>query len=207
MPVAERALLQAIHQLEIGTMKNFMFVIAIQKTQRMAAYLAGFALSAMVALACVTMIDILGRELLDIPIAGFSDVKDLIIIAAAAACFPVSIANNQHVAVRFAGMLHWRFREGLDALGHLVMLVILGLMVWQLGLYTQDLYTNNQTSWLLYIPVWPVWAVATVFFALCVPIKALLLVARLAAAFGPMDPDRENTRPSRSDQTRGDISL
>ncbi|AUG55372.1 TRAP transporter small permease [Thalassospira marina] len=163
---------------------------AIQQTQRMAGYLAGFGLAAMVALACVTIIDILGRELFNVPIDGFSDVGDLIIIAAAAACFPASIANNQHVAVRFAGMLHWRIREGLDALGHLAMLVILALMAWQLGLYTQDLYANGQTTWLLYIPVWPVWLLATFFIVLCVPIKALMFAIKLAGACGKHNPER-----------------
>lgn len=144
------------------------FLETIRRSSRAFAILG---LAVLVVLSVVMMADIAGRELFSAPIQGFSDVADLIVIIAAAACFPASLANNQHVAVRFAGMAHWRVREGLDLLGHLIMLGVFVIIAWQLVVYTSDIYATGQTTWLLYIPVWPVWVLVSALFILCVPVQ------------------------------------
>lgn len=136
--------------------------------------IAAIGLAALVLLSLIMMADIIGREAFDLPIPGFSDVTDLIILIAAASCFPAALANKQHVAVRFAGMIHWRIREFLDSLGHLIMLIVFIIMAQQLYIYTTEVYQTNQTTWLLYIPIWPAWALTTLLFALCVPTQLLV---------------------------------
>lgn len=144
------------------------FLETIRRSSRAFAILG---LAVLVVLSVVMMADIAGRELFSAPIQGFSDIADLIVIIAAAACFPASLANNQHVAVRFAGMSHWRVREGLDFLGHLIMLGVFVTIAWQLTTYTMGIYATGQTTWLLYIPVWPVWVLVAVLFILCIPVQ------------------------------------
>lgn len=147
--------------------------------RRSAQFVAVLGLAALVLLSIIMMIDIAGRELFRTPLAGFSDVADLIIVIAAAACFPASLVNKQHVAVRFAGLAHWRLREGLDLLGHLVMLAVFVLIAYQLWIYTVDCYNAGQTTWLLYIPVWPIWALTTAMFLLCVPVQLSLVITAI----------------------------
>lgn len=144
--------------------------------RKLAQFVATLGLAALVVLSIIMMIDIAGRELFHTPLAGFSDVSDLIIVIAAAACFPASLANKQHVAVRFAGLAHWRLREGLDFLGHLVMLGVFVMIAHQLWVYTADVIATGQTTWLLYIPVWPVWMLTTAIFVLCVPVQLSLVI-------------------------------
>lgn len=140
----------------------------IRRSSRTVAVLG---LAALVILSVTMMADIAGRELFSKPISGFSDVADLIVVIAAAACFPASLANNQHVAVRFMGLAHWRLREALDLLGHTILLAVITIIAWQLVVYTADTYETGQTTWLLYIPVWPVWAPVTLLFILCIPVQ------------------------------------
>lgn len=147
--------------------------------RRFAQFVATLGLAALVLLSIIMMVDIAGRELFRTPLAGFSDVSDLIIVIAAAACFPASLVSKQHVAVRFAGLAHWRLREGLDLLGHLVMLGVFVLIAHQLWIYTVDCYATGQTTWLLYIPVWPVWALTTAMFVLCVPVQLSLVLTAM----------------------------
>lgn len=156
------------------------FLEYIRRSSRSVATLG---LAALVLLSVVMMADIAGREFFATPISGFSDIADLIVIIAAAACFPASLANNQHVAVRFAGLAHWRVREGLDLLGHTIMLAVLIVITYQLIGYTADIYTTGQTTWLLYIPVWPVWVLVTAFFILCVPVQLTQVLYYLRRVF------------------------
>jgi TRAP-type C4-dicarboxylate transport system permease small subunit len=154
----------------------------IRRSSRAVAILG---LAALVLLSIMMMADIIGREFLGLPITGFSDIADLIIIVAAAACFPASLANNQHVAVRFAGLAHWRVREGLDLLGQVLMLCVLVVVVYQLVRYTADIYATGQTTWLLHLPVGPVWVLVTALFALCVPVQLSQVLYYLPRLFSP----------------------
>jgi TRAP-type C4-dicarboxylate transport system permease small subunit len=161
----------------------------LQAVRRASRWLAILGLAALLVLSVLMIADISGRELFGRPISGFSDATDLIIIVAAAACFPASLANRQHIAVRFAGMLHWRLREGLDLLGHLFMLLVFVVIAWQLGLYTLDVFSSGQTTWLLRVPVWPVWGTATVLLAVCVPVQLAQVVAILRRFLSPQPLD------------------
>ncbi|MGI6853928.1 TRAP transporter small permease [Mesorhizobium sp. 1B3] len=162
------------------------FLEYIRRSSRSVATLG---LAALVLLSIVMMADIAGRELFSSPISGFSDIADLIVVIAAAACFPASLANNQHVAVRFAGLAHWRVREGLDLIGHSIMLAVLSIIAYQLVRYTADIYATGQTTWLLYIPVWPVWVLVTALFILCVPVQLAQVLYYLRRFFSlrPLD--------------------
>lgn len=157
----------------------------LETIRRLSRSVATLGLAVLVVLSVVMMADIAGRELFSAPIQGFSDIADLIVIIAAAACFPASLANNQHVAVRFAGLSHWRVREGLDLLGHTIMFAVFVVIAYQLVRYSADVYATGQTTWLLYIPVWPVWFLVTALFILCVPVQLTQVLYYLRRSFSP----------------------
>ncbi|HWL30764.1 MAG TPA: TRAP transporter small permease subunit [Xanthobacteraceae bacterium] len=171
---------------------------------RFARLVATIGLAALVLLSIFMMIDIAGRELFKTPLPGFSDLSDLIIIIAAAACFPASLANKQHVAVRFVGMAHWRLREVLDLLGHVIMLAVIVLICQQIWVYTADVWDKGQTTWLLYIPVWPVWVVTTALFVLCIPVQLSLVIKAARRVLSPVTlADEDEINEVRVNQTGG----
>jgi len=150
---------------------------------RLAVLIAAIGLVALTALAIVTMLDIAGRELFGVPINGFSDIADMMVVFAAASCFPISLIERHHVSVRFLGKLNWRLREMLDLLGHTLMLAVFALMSWQVAVYALDVYQSGQTTWLIRLPVWPLWFATTFMIGVCVPIQALIVAEQVGRAF------------------------
>ena len=157
--------------------------------QRAGRALALIGLFGLFALAGMTIADVLLRWLFASPIDGLSDIGELIVIFMVAACFPAAFANRQHLAFRvLGGWLGWRANEFLECLGHLAALAFITIVAWQLSLYTADLWSNRQTTWLLAIPMWPSWLLTTVLVVLCVPIQALIFFIHLARLFSSERP-------------------
>jgi TRAP-type C4-dicarboxylate transport system permease small subunit len=154
--------------------------------ERLSRLIAAIGLAALVLLAVITIIDIVGREFFFRPIDGFSDIADLVIVFAAASCFPISLIEQDHVAVRALGRLHWRLREYLELFGHGVLLVVFTLIVWQLGVYTLDVFTAGQTTWLIHIPVWPLWTATTLVLAICLPVQVLVIAHQVRRCLSPV---------------------
>jgi TRAP-type C4-dicarboxylate transport system permease small subunit len=152
---------------------------------RLATLIAATGLLALTLLAIVTMLDIAGRELFRVPISGFSDIADLIVVFAAASCFPISLIERHHVTVRFLGKLNWRFREMLDLFGHTLMFAVFALMCWQVAVYALDVYQSGQTTWLIRIPVWPLWFAIAAIMAVCIPIQALIVIVQVLRVLSP----------------------
>lgn len=150
-----------------------------ERMSRLAALIAATGLLALTVLAIVTMLDIAGRELFRVPISGFSDIADLIVVFAAASCFPISLIERHHVTVRFLGKLNWRLREVLDLLGHTLMLAVFVLICWQVVVYALDVYQSGQTTWLIRIPVWPLWFATAAVMAVCVPAQSLIVIGQI----------------------------
>jgi TRAP-type transport system small permease protein len=143
--------------------------------EQLSRLIAAAGLGLLIALAVISIIDILGREFFSQPIDGFSDIADLVVVFAAASCFPISLIEQDHVAVRAVGRLHWRLREYLELLGHSVLFVVFALIAWQLTVYTIDVYTAGQTTWLMHIPVWPLWIATTIVMMVCLPIQVMVI--------------------------------
>lgn len=172
--------------------------------KHIAVLIAAIGLFALTALAIVTMLDIAGRELFGIPIDGFSDIADMIVVFAAASCFPISLIERHHVSVRFLGKLNWRFRELLDLLGHTLILAVFVLMCWQVAVYALDVYQSGQTTWLIRLPVWPLWFATTLMIAVCVPAQAMIVVEQVRRAFSPVPlPELHETTPEGVDVEAG----
>lgn len=154
--------------------------------ERLSRLVAGIGLIALVVLAIISVLDILGRELFKTPIEGFSDIADLLVVFAAASCFPVSLAERHHVAVRFIGQLHWRLREALELFGHVLLLTVFTLIFWQLTVFAADVYRSSQTTWLMHIPVWPLWAITSLLLAACLPVQVLIVLEQIRRVLSPV---------------------
>lgn len=150
---------------------------------RLGTLIAAAGLLALTVLAIVTILDIVGREMFRTPINGFSDIADLIVVFAAASCFPISLIEHHHVSVRFLGKLNWRLREILDLLGHILTLGVFTLMAWQVSNYAIDVYQSGQTTWLIRLPVWPLWLAISAIITLCVPAQAIIAAEQALRAF------------------------
>ncbi|ARP97842.1 TRAP transporter small permease [Pseudorhodoplanes sinuspersici] len=153
---------------------------------RLGAIIAATGLLALTVLAIVTLLDIAGREMFSTPINGFSDIADLIVVFAAASCLPISLIERHHVSVRFLGRMNWRLREILDLLGHVFTLGVFILMAWQVAVYAGEVYQSSQTTWLIRIPIWPLWFATSAIIAFCVPAQAMIVIAQAQRAFSPV---------------------
>ncbi|SDP79280.1 TRAP transporter small permease [Desulforhopalus singaporensis] len=150
-------------------------------------YVAFIGLGGLIILSIVILVDIIGRELLGMPIPGFSDITGEFIIITAAACFPASFADRSHVSVRFVGQIvHWRVREALDLLGNVATLVILLIIVVQLVEYSEQVWVNKETTWLIALPIWPVWWTVTALLAISSIIQALMTYFQVKRLFSPV---------------------
>lgn len=116
---------------------------------------------------------------------GISDLYAPLGIIAVAACFPAMVATRSAITVRFAtDALPWRWREGLALIGDLALLGMFALMGWWLTDYALDLFHTGETTWILMIPRWPAFAIASfcIWVATLIQIQITLEQAGRAAA-------------------------
>jgi len=147
-------------------------------------YVAFVGLGALIILSLVILFDIAGRELLGMHIPGFSDITGQLIIISAAACFPSSFLDRSHVSVRFVGqVIHWRGREMLDLLGTVAALIVLCILDVQLVRYSGQVWTNNETTWLIALPIWPVWWTVTALMMISTAMQIYMTGIQLGRTF------------------------
>jgi TRAP-type C4-dicarboxylate transport system permease small subunit len=133
-------------------------------------------LTGIVGFSIITILDILGRELIGVPIPGFSDILDLSIIFSAAACFPASLLERHHVSVQFLGnLLPGRSGAVLDFFGHVIALGVMVLIAWQVGLHAVSMVETGEVTWLLAVKVWPVWVLVAAIFVICVLVQCIVV--------------------------------
>jgi TRAP-type C4-dicarboxylate transport system permease small subunit len=138
---------------------------------------------ALVALALMTVADVLMRWLFNAPIDGVADVGPLVIAVAVAATFPFAAARRCHVALGFFGsLLGPRARAWLDTFAAVVTTVFFVLFAWQFVLHAIKLAERGQTTWILGLPVAPWWSVVAFFMVLCAGLQVLVLRARFRRA-------------------------
>lgn len=150
-----------------------------------------------VAVATVTIVDVLMRWLFNSPIDGVEEVSRLMVAVAIAAFFPLAIAERHHIAITFLGSaLGRRGTDWLRALASAVTTFFFVLVGWQFVLYVLEVRDAGETTWILAWPVTPWWAVVTVIMLACIPAQLIVLVVDLGRALGgePM-PERAPSEP------------
>ncbi|XWN33492.1 MAG: TRAP transporter small permease subunit [Devosia sp.] len=154
--------------------------------QRLASSLALAAafigLACLLALSCAILADALSRSFASAPIFGLSDLVELTAPVIVASCFPMAILNRQNIAIRFLGRTLPRgMGQSTEAFGQAVMLLILVGITIEMARYTAGLVEFQQHTWLLRVPVWPSWTLATALLASCIPIQLSVLRKVMAA--------------------------
>jgi TRAP-type C4-dicarboxylate transport system permease small subunit len=138
--------------------------------------------AAFIGLACLLVLsfailgDAISRSIASAPIFGLSDLVELTAPIIVASCFPIALMNRQNITIRFLGRaLPARVGQGVEFFGQLVVMIVLIGIVYELGRYTGGLMKYSQHTWLLRIPIWPSWILATGLMAVCVPIQVVVL--------------------------------
>jgi TRAP-type C4-dicarboxylate transport system permease small subunit len=152
-------------------------------TIRATRVIALIGLAALLILAIITMADVAMRWLFNQPITGVEDLAKLVVAIAIAASIPAVLASRQNITIRFIGRALGRRAELIfEIFGSILVLVVMAGMAWQIQIYTDELRTTGETTWLLAIPVAPFWQVVSVLLFLCVPIQLVVLAGLLMTA-------------------------
>ncbi len=158
-------------------------------------WLALVGLVGLVAVALVTIADVLLRWLFNSPVDGVSEISRLVVAIAIASFFPMALAERHHISIEFLGAwLGPRAQLWLDTLAHVVTSFFFLVLGWQFILYTLEIGESGETTWLLGWRVAPWWTVTTVFMLICIPVQGGILIRQFrAAARGDSDqPPRDD---------------
>lgn len=138
--------------------------------------LAGLLLQALTIFA-----DVILRWLFDAPIHGLEDINRVAIGVIVACFFPMLLIERKNVSLRFFGMMFGpRGREWLNVFGHLVTLVFITVVAWQLGLHAGSVAA--QESLILKLPSAPGWWAAAAIFWFCVPVQLVVMLVHVGRA-------------------------
>jgi TRAP-type transport system small permease protein len=130
----------------------------------------------LIGMVLLTAVDVLMRWLLNQSIEGAAEIDKLLILIVVAAFFPLSLVTDSHVTIRFVGdMLGRAAKHALEILGALATLGFFAALGWQIVLYTIDLASSGETTWVLRWQVTPWWIAATGILLLCIPVQLIVL--------------------------------
>lgn len=142
-------------------------------SQRFGRLTAGIGLICLLTLSLGILGDAFLRSAFNSPIYGLSDLSELVTPVIVASCFPLALYNRQNITIRFLGRaLPARPGQLVELFGRVMALIVLIGITWELGRYTAGLIRYAQYTWLLQLPVWPSWVLATTMIAACIPIQA-----------------------------------
>ncbi len=129
----------------------------------------------LLALSVAILSDAFMRGAFNKPIFGLSDFVEIVTPVIVASCLPLAIFNRQNITVRFLGRaMPARPGQLVELVGCLVALLVITGIAWELWRYASGVMEYGQYTWLLRIPVWPSWVLATLIFAFCIPVQALV---------------------------------
>lgn len=141
------------------------------------------AVGAMLVICLLTMVDVLGRWLLNSPITGFYEIAQLLVGVVIAASFPSAIANRTNLVIDFLSASFGEIaRRWLSAVGGALMLAFLAVLAWRLGFYADGLASRNAKTINLDVPLAPFWWVVTGLVVGCVLVQAVVLAVQVREA-------------------------
>lgn len=150
-------------------------------SQRYCKWLALLGLIGLVAIALVTILDVIMRWLFSNPIDGVSDLYRVMIAVVVASFFPSAFAERGHIAIEFlSAVLPRTGRKWLAVFAAFVTFAFTIIMGWQFILYCMEVYETGETTWLLGINVTPWWIVATILLLISIPVQFIVFLAELA---------------------------
>lgn len=135
----------------------------------------------LVAIAVLTVASIVGRWLVDQPIAGDVELVQLGTAAAIALFLPYCQLHGSHLVVDlFTARAGARFNRRLDRMAHVAAAVVLALLAARAAAGVADLARAHETSMVLGIPLWLPYAAMVPSLALAAAVALLGPGARSA---------------------------
>ncbi len=109
----------------------------------------------LVAIACVTVVSVIGRAFFSHPILGDVELVQLGCAVVVASFLPYTQFRHANIIVDFftTGTSE-KTQSRLDALGTLLYTVVMGLVAWRVAVGGVDIKANQETSMLMALPLW-----------------------------------------------------
>lgn len=128
--------------------------------------------------ALMSVVSIIGRRI-GSPIQGDFELAQLACAVAISFCLPYCQLQRGHIIVDFfTTRASDRARRVLDALGALLLALVMALMAWRTGVGAAAMKASNETSMITGLPVWYAYALMTPAFALTALVALGTLVTR-----------------------------
>ena len=125
---------------------------ALERTSHHLAIIGG---AALITMALITMVSILGRMLLDRPIPGDIELAQLLTAFAISSFLPWCQIQKGHVFIDFfTAQLRQHLQVSLERLGFFCLAVILGVLAWRTMQAVSSALETSETSMILSIPIW-----------------------------------------------------
>lgn len=139
----------------------------------------------LLALTFVTVIDVIGRYLLDSPLPGAAEYTELLLMAIVFMGLPAVCLDDGHVTV---DLVTSRLSAGLERIQtvfwRLIVAAVLALVSWQLWEHGSQLASYNEVTVYLRMPLGPFAKAASVITGACALITFAMAVFRLPQAKG-----------------------
>ncbi len=124
-------------------------------------------------LALMMTVDALMRSFFSAPLHGVNDVSAVVMAVVIASCIPANLAGRKNISVEvLGGVLGGTPNRVLRLFSSIVVLAFFALMAWKFIPFTESMFDSDRRTWVLSWPVWPWWAVATLFLAFAALIQA-----------------------------------
>lgn len=131
----------------------------------------------LLAVACLSVIDISVREASGRPLHWAHDISTLLIIVIVAACFPAGLMERRQIKVTIIeGFVGPRANRIMRLVAELLTVFMFVCMAWYLTQYAIKVDARDEVSMVMGLPVAPFWWVATGLFWVCIPAQLLIIV-------------------------------
>ena len=135
----------------------------------------------LVSIALMSAVSIVSRALWSLPIQGDYELVQQGCAIVVACCLPMAQIRYANIIVDFfTTRTSARTQARLDALGALVLAVVMALVTWRTGVGLVSIYRSGETSTILGIPTWYTYAAMLPGLLLCALVGALLRGGKMA---------------------------
>jgi len=123
------------------------------------------------------------RRAFSAPIDRFSDVSAVIFFMAAACCIPIVMAEQRNITIRvFGGIARVRVRALIEIFAGTTVAAVLGIIVYQVYLYTGELAATGRTLTQIPVPIAPFWGVVTILLGLAWVVQLFVIATLIRQA-------------------------
>lgn len=139
----------------------------------------------LLALTFVTVVDVIGRYILNSPLPGAGEYTELLLMAIVFMGLPAVCLDDGHVAVDlFTSRLKGRLERAQTVFWRLVVAAVLAVVSWQLWKHGTQLASYNEVTVYLRAPLGPFSKAASVITGACAVITFVMALLRLPQGKG-----------------------